>query len=233
MASFIKIEGRIVRGFFQERPNRFLALVNVENSVLPAFLPNPGRMHELLTLGTEVILREVLKDNRKTSYDLIGVLHNGQVVSVDSRAPNKLVLQALRSGDLEEFPGYEVTKPEHRYGHTRFDFFMANNRERCLLEVKSCTLVKGGVALFPDAKTERGRRHVSDLMEAKKEDYRACVLFVVQRTDAQVFSPHDETDPEFGEAFRDASANGVEVYAYCSEFTGDKISLKWKLPVEL
>jgi len=190
-------------------------------------------MHELLTPGAEVILREVLRDNRKTAHDLIGVIRNGQMVSVDSRVPNRLVLQALKNRDIEELSAYNIIKPEHPYRHTRFDFFLANKHERCLLEVKSCTLVKHGVAIFPDAKTERGRRHVRDLVEAKKEGYRACVLFVVQRTDAHTFSPNDETDPEFGKVLRDASVEGVEVIAYYSEFAGDKIALKGKLPVEL
>jgi len=194
LASFIKIEGRIIRGIFQERPNRFLALVNVENRALPSFLPNPGRMRELLTTGTEVVLREVLTENRKTNYDLIGVFYNGQMVSVDSRVPNKLVLEALKNRDIEELSGYNKIKPEYGYGHTRFDFFLSNDQERCLLEVKSCTLVKDGVAMFPDAETERGRRHVRDLVKAKKEGYRACVLFIVQRNDVQVFAPNDETD---------------------------------------
>ena len=233
MASFIKIEGKIIRGIFQGRPNRFLALVSIQNGTLPSFLPNPGRMHELLTPGTEVILREVSRDNRKTAHDLIGVLHNGQMVSVDSHVPNRLVLQALKNRDIEELSVYNTIEPEHPYRQNRFDFLLANKQERCLLEVKSCTLVKDGIAIFPDAKTERGRRHVRDLMEAKKEGYRACVLFVVQRTDAHTFSPNDETDPEFAKVLRDASVEGVEVFAYYSEFAGDKIGLKGKLPVEL
>lgn len=233
MVSFIKIEGRTVRGIFQERPNRFLARVKVEDRILPSFVPNPGRMHELLTPGAEVILREVLKENRKTNYDLIGVFHNGEMVSVDSRVPNKLVLEALKNRDIEELSEYNIIKPEYRYGHTRFDFFLANEREQCLLEVKSCTLVKDGVAMFPDAETERGRRHVRDLVKAKKEGYRACVLFIVQRTDAHVFAPNDETDPEFGKVLRGAAVDGVEVYAYYSEFIGNKITLKGKVKVEL
>jgi len=233
MVSFIKIEGKTLKGTFQERPNRFLALVKVEDTVLPSFLPNPGRMHELLTPGTEVILREMLKENRKTSYDLIGVFYNGQMVSVDSRAPNKLVLEALKNRDIKELSECNTIKPEHSYGHTRFDFFLANEHKRCLLEVKSCTLVKDGVAMFPDAETERGRRHVKDLVKATKEGYRACVLFIVQRTDAHVFAPNDETDPEFGKVLRDAAVEGVEVYAYCSEFVGNRIILKGKVKVEL
>lgn len=209
-------------------------MVKVEDRILPAFLPNPGRMCELLTPGTEVILREIAtKKNRKTDYDLIGVVYNGQMVSVDSRVPNKLVLEALKNGDIEELSEYNTIKPEYSYGHTRFDFLLANKYERCLLEVKSCTLVKEGVAMFPDAETERGRKHLRDLMKAKREGYRSCVLFVIQRIDAQVFAPNDETDPEFGRALREAAEEGVEVYAYYSKFTGDMIMLKGKVRVEL
>jgi len=233
MVSFVEIEGRTIRGFFQERPNRFLAIIKVEDRILPSFLPNPGRMRDLLTPGTEVLLREVPKENRKTGYDLIGVFYDGQVVSVDSRVPNKLVLKALKNRDIEELSEYNVIEPEYGYGHTRFDFFLANEHENCLLEVKSCTLVKDGVALFPDAETERGRRHMRDLVKAKKEGYRACVLFIVQRTDAYVFAPNDETDPEFGKVLRNAAVEGVEVYAYYSEFIENRITLRGRVKVEL
>jgi sugar fermentation stimulation protein A len=233
LVSFIKIEGRTLKGIFQERPNRFLALVEVENRILPSFLPNPGRMRELLTPGTEVILRKVLKEDRKTNYDLIGVFYNGQTVSVDSRVPNRLVLGALKNRDIQELSQYNTMKPEYSYGHTRFDFFLGNEHERCLLEVKSCTLVKDGVAMFPDAETERGRRHIRDLVKAKKEGYRACMLFIVQRTDARVFAPNDETDPEFGKILRKAAVKGVEIFAYSSEFIENRISLKGKVRVEL
>jgi len=219
LVSFLKIEGKTVRGVFQERPNRFSALVKVEDKTLLTFLPNPGRMREFLIPGTEVILREVMKENRKTSYDLIGVTYKGQRVSVDSRVPNKLVLEALRNGDIEELSEYNIIKPEYGYGHTRFDFFLANKHESCLLEAKSATLVKDGVAMFPDAVTERGKRHVSDLVKAKKEGYRACIVFIVQRTDAHAFAPSDETDSEFGKALRNAAVKGVEIYAYKMEIS--------------
>jgi sugar fermentation stimulation protein A len=233
LVSFIKIDGRILKGIFHERPNRFLVLVKVERRILPSFLPNPGRMFELFTPKAKVVLREVLKESRKTNYDLIGVLYNNQMVSVDSRVPNKLVLEALRNRDIKELSEYDTIQPEFSYGHSRFDFLLTNKREKCLVEVKSCTLVKDGVALFPDAPTERGRRHVRTLVEAKKEGYRTCVLFIVQRTDAHVFAPNDETDPEFGKTLRNAFLEGVEIYAYYSEFSETKITLKGKVKVEL
>lgn len=235
MVSSIKIEGGRVRGVFQERLNRFSALVRVKDEVLLTFLPNPGRMHELLVPGTEVVLREVLSENRKTDYDLIGVSYNDQWISVDCRVPNKLVLEALKNNDLDEFKGYSIIKPEYGYGHTRFDFFLANNSEECLLEVKSTTLVKDGVAMFPDAVTARGTRHVNHLVKAKKEGYRASILFIIQRADACTFAPCDEIDPKFGKALRNAALEGVEIYAYKMKISHNFsiLSLSTKLNVNL
>lgn len=235
LVSSIKIEEKIVRGVFQERPNRFAAFVKIRDVVSLTFLPNPGRMYELLIPGTEVFLRKVMKEKRKTCYDLIGVTYNGQLVSLDSRVPNKLVLEALRNQDIAELSKYTVIKPEFSYGHSRFDFFLANKRESCLLEVKSSTLVKDGVAMFPDAITERGRRHVNELVKAKKEGYRACILFLIQRTDAHAFAPSDETDPKFGKALRKAANEGVEVYAYKTEIANNfsSTTLSSRLKVNL
>ncbi|MEE8323479.1 MAG: DNA/RNA nuclease SfsA [Candidatus Bathyarchaeia archaeon] len=234
MGSFIEVKGRLRRGVFLERPNRFLVMVKIEEVVVSSFLPNPGRLGELLFPGSEVLLSEVsVKRHRKTKYDLIGVILDDQVVSVDTRVPNRLVLEALRNRELDEFLEYNVIRPEYRYSHSRIDFFLANDVERCLLEVKSCTLVVEGVAIFPDAPTERGRRHLSELIKAKREGWRACILFVVQRSDAQRFAPNDATDPAFGALLRKAVKEGIEVYAYVARFIGHKIMLNGKIEVEL
>jgi len=233
LVSFVEIEGKTVKGTFLERPNRFLAFVKIADRVFPSFVPNPGRMRELLIPGTGVLLRKVLRDGRKTSYDMIGVYYKGKMVSIDARVPNKLVLETLRNRDIKEFSEYSIIKPEQSYGHTRFDFLLSNENEKCFLEVKSCTLVKDGVAMFPDARTERGSRHLRDLMKAKKEGYRACVLFIIQRTDGHVFSPNDEADPQFGMTLRGVASKGVEVYAYYSEFIKDRIILRGRAKVEL
>ncbi|MCW4022044.1 MAG: DNA/RNA nuclease SfsA [Candidatus Bathyarchaeota archaeon] len=226
MVSFIEVTGKVVKGHFVKRPNRFLALVTLENKIVPCFLPNPGRMKELLFPGVEVFAHEVKKGHRKTKFDLIGVMHEGELISLDTRVPNKLVFEALKNKDIKEFNMYDFVKPEYGYGSSRFDFFLSNGNEKCLLEVKSCSLVEEGVALFPDAPTVRGKRHLLELIDAKKEGYRACVLFIIQRINADVFAPNDETDPDFGEAFRKALKNGVEAYAYYSEFVGNRIFLK-------
>lgn len=233
MTAFIKIEGEILEGFFIERLTRFSALVKLEDGIFEVFLPNPGRLRELLNFGAKVVLKKALNKGRKTAYDLIGVYHEGRRVSVDSRVPNRLVFEALKNKALKEFAEYSTIKPEPFYGHTRFDFLLGNNKELCFLEVKSCTLVRGGIAMFPDAKTERGTGHVMELLKARNEGYRACILFIIQRSDVHSFSPADDVDKGFGEALRQASKGGVEVYAYSSEFIGDKIILRGRVKVEL
>jgi sugar fermentation stimulation protein A len=234
VVSYIEIEGRLCQGIFLERPNRFLAIVKVEGAVVPSFLPNPGRLGELLFPGAEVLLSEVgAKRHRKTLYDLIGVFQEDQMVSVDSRVPNRLILEALRNRDLDEFSEYQVIRPEYRYGNSRIDFFLANEEERCLLEVKSCTLVAEGVALFPDSPTKRGRRHLAELITAKKEGWRACVLFVVQRSDAHRFIPNNAKDPAFGIMLRRAVMEGVEVYVFVAQFIERRIILNGRIEVTL
>jgi len=237
LTSFIEIKGTILEGIFEERLTRFSAIVRVDGGeTVPCFLPNPGRLRELLVSGARVVLRRGgAAGGRKTVYDIVGVYSGGVVVSVDSRVPNKLVLQALKNGDLAEFHGYAHFKPEYTYGRARFDFLLygGSAAKPCLLEVKSCTLVRDGVAMFPDAPTERGARHVLELAKALGEGFRAAILFIIQRRDAKVFTPNDETDPKFGKALREAANRGVEVYAYLASFSGNKITLNGKVEVRL
>ena len=162
---------------------------------------------------------------------MIGVIIDGEIVSLDTRVPNRLVFEALKNKDIIEFAEYVNVKPEYGYGNSRFDFLLKNDKERCLVEVKSCTLVRDGVALFPDAPTLRGQRHLMELIKAKKEGFRTCVVFIIQRTNAKLFTSNDETDPGFGKAFRDALVGGVEAYDYISEFDGKKITLKEKVRI--
>ncbi|MEM1551504.1 MAG: DNA/RNA nuclease SfsA [Candidatus Bathyarchaeia archaeon] len=235
MPTFLEIEGKIVEGVFRKRLTRFSAQVEVKEKIVECFLPNPGRLSELLFSGVKVVLKEArITSDRKTTYDLVGVYHGGKVVSVDARLPNKLVFEALKNGDLPEFSGYTVIKPEHPYGRAKFDFFLEGlGLKSCLLEVKSCTLVSDGVAMFPDAPTERGARHLFELVKALKDGYRAAVLFVIQRDDAYRFTANDETDPKFGGALREAYRHGVEVYAYLSGFAENRVWLNGRVRVLL
>lgn len=237
MVSFIEVKGRLLEGIFERRLTRFSVLVNVNGETLPCFLPNPGRLCELLVSGTKVVLREhvAAREKRKTSCDIVGVYSGNTIVSLDSRVPNKLVFEALKHGDLPEFRNYGALKTEYRHGRSRFDFLLYGGEmvKPCLLEVKSCTLVRDGIAMFPDAPTERGVRHVLELAKALNEGFRAALLFIIQRSDAKVFMPNDEVDPKFGMALREAAKRGVEVYAYMAVFAGNKIILNGKVEVGL
>jgi len=235
LAVFVEVEGKVLEGVFVRRLTRFSALVNVEGKALPCFLPNPGRLCELLVPNVRVVLRgSAVKGGRKTVYDVVGVYSDGTLVSIDSRVPNKLVFEALKRGSLLEFRGYNLVKPEYRHGQARFDFLLCGSAGKpCLLEVKSCTLVRNGVAMFPDAPTERGTRHVLELAKALNEGFRAAVLFIVQRGDAKVFTSNDETDPKFGRALREAVKEGVEVYAYMAIFNGNRTVLDKRVEVRL
>ncbi|MFQ6013078.1 MAG: DNA/RNA nuclease SfsA [Thermoplasmata archaeon] len=207
---------------FEERLNRFLVRVRRSGQSRLCHLPNPGRLRELLQPGARVLLRRRPRSRRKTGFDLVAVRQGEVWVSVDTRLPNQAVRGWLTQGALPEFRDYPVVRPEAPLGESRIDFLLRDGRD-CYLEVKSCTLVEDGIALFPDAPTVRGRRHVETLTAAVAEGLRAAVLFVVQRPDAATFRPRDETDPAFGEALRQARARGVEVYAYRARFDGTNL----------
>ena len=155
------------------------------------------------------------------------------LVSADARLPNALVFEAWRDGALPHFEGYASARREVRYHDSRLDMVLESPQEQCFIEVKSVTLVRDGVARFPDAPTDRGRKHVSTLVRAVEEGHRAAAVFVVQRDDATGLSPHDANDPEFGEALREAVAAGVEAYAFTCAVTRESISLTGEVPVLL
>lgn len=195
---------------FEKRPNRFLCLVRTPYGEEEAHLPNSGRLAELLRPGAPVLLRGEYT-GRRTRSDLWGVRHEGGIVGIDSRTPNLVAAAAIRRGLLPEFAGFAVLSSEVRRGRSRFDFRLGDPGE-LLLEVKGVTLLREGIARFPDAPTERGTRHLRELARISREGGRAAVLFVVQRP-AAGFAPNDETDPAFGEALREARRSGVTVLA--------------------
>lgn len=216
------------------RDNRFRVTAELDGRPVWAHLANSGRLGELLVPGRRVILVERRAAGRKTDYDLSLVEHEGRWVSVDARLPNALVEEALAVGRLEPLAGYSALRREVTHGRSRFDFLLEYPEGRpCLVEVKSITLVVDGVGCFPDAVTLRGRRHVTELAEAVDEGYRAAVVFCVQREDATGVRPHDESDPEFARALRDAAEQGVEVYAYGCQVRPGEVEIAERLPVHL
>ena len=221
------VEARLI-----DRPNRFLGVVEVDGSTEECFIPNPGRMHELMVPGARVYLLEKRGEHRKTRYDMVLVDYQGVLVSIDSRLPNTLLAETVNPGLLNEFRGYTVEKTEPVFHDSRLDLVLSDGRGQVVVETKSCTLVEDGVALFPDAPTKRGARHMRTLVKAL-ETGRSAAVFVIQRGDASEFRPNDGTDPEFGEALRSAASMGVETYAYVSDVSLRGVEIREKIPLRL
>ncbi len=228
----MRFSGRLVPAVFQSRPNRFLGVVLVDGVETLCFIPNPGRMKELLYRGARVYLIPVQSESRKTQYNLTLVDHQGTLVSVDSNVPNRLVREAVDRGIIEPFKDFRVEKAEHTFGESRLDFLLESDSGKLLLEVKSCTLIRDGVALFPDAPTKRGSRHLLTLAKGLTQG-RSAVFFLIQRSDANSFRPNMETDPDFAANLKEANMKGVEVYAYSSRVDFDGVFLGSRVPIDL
>jgi sugar fermentation stimulation protein A len=230
----VEIAGALVEGRLIGRDNRFRVTVELDGREVPAHLPNSGRLGELLVAGRRVLLVERRGTQRKTGYDLSLVEMDGRWVSIDAHLPNELVEEALRAGRLAPLTGYSTLRREVPFGRSRLDCLLeAPDRPPCLAEVKSITLIIDGLGCFPDAVTARGRRHLEELGSAIAAGYRAVVLFVVQRDDAEGMRPHDESDPDFGRALREAAQRGVEVYAFGCHVEPGKVEISRSLPVHL
>jgi sugar fermentation stimulation protein A len=215
MQMTLYVPGEFRPARFVQRLNRFVAQVEIDGAVLEAHVPTSGRLGELLLPGAPVQVRKGTGSKRKTAWDLMLVKTGDTWVSLDSRLPNYLVGQLLREDELPPFAGARDIKAEYVFGESRLDFaFTDGDGQRTLVEVKSVTLVEEGVAMFPDAPTSRGARHLRELAQAVGEGYRAAVLFIVQRDDATEFAPNWRTDPAFAQALAEAEAAGVEIYAW-------------------
>lgn len=224
----------LVEGRFIKRLNRFAALVDVDRREYLAHIPNSGRLGELLVPGYRTLLAPAPPHTaRKTAYDLALVDTGGALASADARLPNRLVAEALAAGQLPQFAGYPEVQPESTFGDSRLDFRLTGPAGVCYVETKSVTLVEDGVALFPDAPTLRGVKHLHSLMAAQDAGCRAAVLFVVQRADADAFTPHDAADPLLGQTLRQAVAAGVSAYAYRCHLDEQSIALADAIPVQL
>lgn len=223
----------LVKAEFIKRLNRFAALVLLDGKEELVHVANSGRLRELFLPGRSVLLYPRHGVHRKTSYDLAMVNLDGLLVSADARLPNVLVYEALLSSSLPQFIDYSTVDREATFGESRLDLALQNEGQRCLIEVKSITLVVEGRGLFPDAPTIRGRKHLRSLILAREKGYKAAVIFVIQREDAYSFSPHDEADPDFGATLRESAGRGVEVYAYRCKVSPHEIVLAHEVPVLL
>ena len=220
----------MVPGVFLERPNRFVARVEIEGNVETVHVKNTGRCRELLPPGARVWCQESQNPARKTKFDLICVEKGGRLINMDSQAPNAAVKQWLFSGGLGEL---QDIRPETVHGDSRFDFAFQKDGRQCFLEVKGVTLEDAGVCAFPDAPTLRGAKHLRGLAKAAREGFGAYVLFVIQMEGAAYLHPNDATDPQFGAALREAAQAGVQVLAYDCTVTPESMALRAPVEVRL
>ena len=210
----------IVAGRFVDRPNRFVAHVEINGVVETVHVKNTGRCRELLLPGVKVILEIADNPQRKTKYDLIAVYKQGfGLINMDSQAPNKVVAEWLAG------QGYDVVKPEYKYGSSRIDFYMEKFRlddggqevsERYLMEVKGCTLEIDGIGYFPDAPTERGIKHLKELSGAVQQGYHCIMAYVIQMEGINEVRPNIVTHPAYGKAVEEVIAAGVKVLFLCT-----------------
>ncbi|MEG1002090.1 MAG: DNA/RNA nuclease SfsA [Clostridium sp.] len=211
---------------FIERPNRFNAVVNLNGEIITVHVPNTGRCRELLKEGEKVLLRKEDNPTRKTKYDLISVYKGDKLISIDSQIPNKVVLEALQNKKIEKLKEYSIILKEKTFGNSRFDFKLAKeNGEEYYLEVKGVTLEEDGHAAFPDAPTERGRKHLLELIDVKNSGRGAGVLFLLQMDGMKSFCPNDERDEKFGVALREARDAGVDIFIYECDVERNGITL--------
>ncbi len=210
----------ITKAKFIARPNRFIAQVEVDGHIETVHVKNTGRCKELLIPGCTVYLTEPGTPERKTKYDLVAVIKdNGLLINIDSQAPNKVALEYLQTQN------YDVIIPEYTYGDSRIDFYMEKGKRKYLMEVKGCTLERNGIGYFPDAPTERGVKHLRELIKAKKEGYRAILAFVIQMDGIKEVRANVETHPEFGTALEEARKAGVEIWFLTCHVSGNGFSI--------
>lgn len=230
----MKFNNNFYRAEFIKRPNRFNAEVRLNGESIIVHVPNTGRCRELLIEGVTVILREELNPNRKTRYDLVAVYKGNKLINIDSQVPNKVVQEALENKKIIGLEKYLNINREKTYGNSRFDFKLTNDKEEVYyLEVKGATLEDNGEIRFPDAPTERGRKHILELIEIKKNNMGAGVMFLVQMDEAKYFRPNWEMDKDFSEALKLAKYNGVDIFAYTCYVKEDEISIKESIEVRV
>ncbi len=227
---------RVIEGRFCSRPNRFIARVEINEKEETVHVKNTGRCRELLIEGCRVWLAETNNPARKTKYDLIAVEKERQgksplLINMDSQAPNTVAAEWLPHSGL--FSTTAVIRREMRCGNSRFDVYVQDGDRRAFVEVKGVTLEQDGVVRFPDAPTERGVKHLRELTACIKDGYEAYILFVIQMSEATVFSPNDDTHPAFGAVLREAAAAGVHVLAMMCDVTPDSLAIASPVPIQV
>jgi sugar fermentation stimulation protein A len=216
---------------FIKRPNRFIAHVIVDNKEEIVHVKNTGRCKEILQEGTTVILEKSDKPERKTRYSIIAAYKGDVLINIDSQVPNMVVYQGILEGKIKEIQTVTKLSREVVYGNSRFDLYFEADEQKGFIEVKGATLETHGISMFPDAPTQRGCKHVYEMIKAVEEGYAGYILFLIQMKGVKYFTPFEERDPEFAKALKLAHEKGVAILAYDSIVFEDEISIG--APVEV
>lgn len=222
---------RIRPATFLERPNRFVALVELDGQTVVCHVKNTGRCRELLIPGARVYVQEAASPQRKTAYDLIAVEKGDRLINMDAAAPNQVFGEWARAGHL--LPSPTLIKPEAKRGASRLDFYLEAENRRAWVEVKGVTLEEYGHVRFPDAPTERGVKHLGELEACVRDGYEAYAVFIIQMENVRDFAPNWQTHPAFGEALCQAAQSGVQVLALDCQVTPDSLQIRGPVPVLL
>lgn len=213
---------------------RFLADIKLDSGqIVTAHCTNSGSMKSCLESGAEVYLSPVDDPSRKTKFTWEMIKINGDWVGINTSNPNKLAFEEVKAGGIEKLKGYSEVQAEVKYGDSRFDLMAKNNNETCFIEVKNVTYKEGNYALFPDAITSRGKKHLETLVKVKEQGMRAVMLYIIQRTDVEIFSTANQIDPEYSNALKKAHKKGVEIIPLQVKVTPQSIEIVKEIPFEL
>lgn len=221
-------------GIIEKRYKRFLSDIYIGDELITAHTPNTGSMKECWEKGWEVAISRSNNPKRKLPYTL-ELTNNGKTwIMVNTSRTNAIVKEALENNHIKELEGFSEIKPEAKVGKSRLDFLLTYpDGSKAYLEVKNVTFLKESNAQFPDSVSERGRKHLEELIQLKENGHRAIMVFVISRGDVSSFSPCDELDPEYGKKLREAFAKGVEIYPYMTKLTLKEAKLSHLIPLKL
>ena len=230
----MEFKEKLVHGTLIRRYKRFLADVTLDDgSIITAHCTNSGSMKSCLEDEAEVYLTPVNDPRRKTKFTWEMIKINDDWVGINTGNPNILAFEAVSDGIIPELRGYTTVKREVKFNDSRFDVYAENDDEQCFIEVKNVTMKEGRYALFPDAVTTRGQKHLKTLIEVKKMGIRAVMLYIIQRSDVEIFSPAAKIDPDYSKLLKEAVTKGVEVIPMQAQVTPQKIELVKQIPFEI
>ncbi len=230
----MEFQTTLVHGKLLKRYKRFLADIELDNGeVVTAHCTNTGSMKSCIEIGAEVYLSPTNNPLRKTKFTWEMIKINGDWVGINTNNPNQLAFEAISKHEIPELSGYTEVFREVKWDDSRFDIMAKNETETCFFEVKNVSMKEGDFALFPDAITLRGRKHLETLIRVKKAGMRAIMLYIVQRCDVSKFSTAKEIDPEYSETLKKAITNGVEIFVIQAKVTPTSITINKRIPFEM